>query len=145
MYYSDYMILAERISDLSDDPNYKIGTIAVRDNKIISLGFNSLLRHKTESINVFNDKELKNKYIVHSEMNCIYNALRQERTLIDSDLYIYGLSPCHDCAKAIIQTQIKNVYYINHKENHKWIESQNIAIELFKEAEVTINEKINRI
>ena len=71
MYYSDYMILAERISDLSDDPNYKIGTIAVRDNKIISLGFNSLLRHKTESINVFNDKELKNKYIVHSEMNCI--------------------------------------------------------------------------
>jgi dCMP deaminase len=50
--------------------------------------------------------------VVHAELNAILNA--NGRDLRGSRLYV-ALFPCNECAKAIIQSGIKEVYYLSDK------------------------------
>jgi dCMP deaminase len=56
--------------------------------------------------------ETKYPYVVHAELNAILN--RGGRDLKDSRVYV-ALFPCNECAKAIIQSGVKEVYYLSDK------------------------------
>ena len=51
-------------------------------------------------------------YVVHAELNAILNA--NGRDLRGSRIYV-ALFPCNECAKAIIQSGVKEVLYLSDK------------------------------
>ena len=91
-----FLKLAEQISTWSKDPSRKIGAIAVRDRKILATGYNGFPKGIEDSDDRYNNRELKYMYVVHAEMNCIYNAAEYGVSLKWSTLYIVGLPVCTD-------------------------------------------------
>lgn len=135
-----YLNQAEFIANnYSKDPSSRIGCLIVSsDNVILSQSWNGFPRGIVDSEDRLNNRELKYQYIQHSELNSITNAARNGIALNNSTLYVYGLPICSNCAGAIVQSGIKNVY-IRLKENvdmSRWHDSWNISKIIFHESKV---------
>ena len=134
-----YMDLAKQISSWSLDPSTKVGAVIVGKNgQIISQGYNGFPRGVKDSPERLNTREEKYKYVVHAEMNCIYNACRNGASLNDTTLYVYGLPVCSECAKGVVQVGISKVI-MQHPAvipSH-WEEKVLISKTIFNEAGVT--------
>ena len=133
-----YLELAKEISTWSKDPSTKVGAIAVSDQGgVIAQGYNGFPRGVVDAHSRLLDKETKYKYIVHAEMNCIYNAAYQGSCLVGSTMYVHGLPVCHECAKGIIQSGIIRVVSPKIKEPTviamKWKQSMKLTMDLFTE------------
>lgn len=127
-----YMKMAKLISTWSKDPSTKVGAILVGEKgQIISTGYNGFARGIDDSEERYNNRELKYKYIVHGEMNCVFNAIHSNADPRNSTLYVYGLPICHDCAKSIIQVGIKRIVICKIKDT--WKESCDLAFSMFDE------------
>jgi dCMP deaminase len=85
----------------------QVGAILVKDNRIISQGYNG----PAAGINCPVCEGPGCSKAIHAEINAIVFAARAGVSIEGSDLYI-TLSPCVNCAKAIINSGIKNVYFI---------------------------------
>lgn len=136
-----YLDLAKHFSTWSKDPSKKIGAVIIGDkDQVVSQGFNGFPRKFDDSFERFNNRELKYKYVIHAEMNAIYNAGFTGTKIEGSTLYVHGLPVCHECAKGIIQTGIKTVVMDSNpiNSNERWKESGLLALELFKEANVEV-------
>ena len=98
-----YLALAEQISTWSKDPSRQIGCVAVGDKgQVLAQGYNGFPRGIEDSPEIYNNRELKYKYIVHAEMNTIFNASYNGVSLDGATLYVHGLPCCSDCAKGIV-------------------------------------------
>ena len=130
-----YIELAEHISGWSKDPSRKIGSVAVGSKgQILSQGYNGFPRGIKDSIERLSTREEKYKYVVHAEMNVIYNATYSGVSLDGSTLYVYGLPICSECAKGIIQTGIKRVVMKSDDTPNRWNESFELTKQIFDEA-----------
>lgn len=112
----DYIKKAQEYALLSDDLNTKVGCVIVKDNKIVSYGFNCLPKGLTKEKYPLDKREgeyLKTKYpyMLHSEAMAIANA---KSDLTDASIYV-TLFPCNECAKLIIHSGINKVYYLEDK------------------------------
>ena len=134
-----FLQLAEQISTWSKDPSRKIGAIAVRDRKILATGYNGFPKGIEDSDDRYNNRELKYMYVVHAEMNCIYNAAENGVSLKGSTIYVIGLPICHDCAKGLIQAGISRVVTPEQEIPENWQDSISSSISMFKEAGVVWN------
>ena len=133
-----FMALAEICSLRSKDPNTRVGSCLVDENhKVISLGYNGMPTG-CEDIKMpwgREDKEfLKTKYpfVCHAELNAILNS--KGRAYKDAIIYT-TLFPCNECAKAIIQSEIKKVIY--KEDKYKKEDSVKAAKHMFNLAGVT--------
>lgn len=124
---------AKHFSTRSKDPSMKIGAVFTRNNNILSTGWNGFPRGIEDSDERLNTRELKYKYVVHAEMNGIYNATHNGVCLADSTLYVYGLPVCDKCALGIIQVGVKRVVMQYDEIPERWKDSFNLAKEMFKE------------
>ena len=114
---SYFMGVAMLSAQRSKDPNTQVGACRVsQDNKILSLGYNG-------APNGYDDEHMpwdregdfintKYAYVCHAELNAILN--NKGSKLEGSKLYVY-LFPCNECAKAIIQSGIKEIIYKSDK------------------------------
>ena len=86
---------AEKAREIDEVP---IGCVIVKDNKVISRGFNH--------------RECKSDVTSHAEIEAIRKASKKlnDWQLIDCDLYV-TIEPCIMCTGAIIQSHIRHVYY----------------------------------
>ena len=136
MWRDRYLELAKQVSTWSKDPSRKIGAVAVGDKgQILAQGFNGFPRGILDSEERLNEREVKYKYVVHAEMNVIFNASLNGVSLNGADLYVYGLPICNECAKGIIQVGIKRVYILVDEEVPPvWVESWNNTRSMFIEA-----------
>ena len=101
--YEEIIHLAKKSLKHNDVP---VGAVIVKNNKIISKGFN---------------KREKNKLTInHAEIDAITKANKKLHSyfLYDCDLYV-TLKPCEMCKKVINNARIKNVYYLLDKPNFK--------------------------
>ena len=99
----------------SKDPNTQVGACIVSpDNIIISTGYNGLPNGCSDDVYPWEREGAETKYpfVVHAELNAILNA--NGRDLRGSRLYV-ALFPCNECAKAIIQSGVKEVLYLSDK------------------------------
>jgi dCMP deaminase len=101
----------------SKDPHTQVGACIVSDdNKILSMGYNGFPKGCSDDEFPWNrdGDPLENKYFytTHSELNAILNY--RGGSLEGSKLYV-SLFPCNECAKAIIQSGIKEVIYDDDK------------------------------
>ncbi len=132
-----YIGLAKHIATWSKDPSTQIGAVAIGEKgQVLSQGYNGFPRGIKDTIPRLNTREQKYKYVVHAEMNCIYNATYNGVSLQGATIYIYGLPVCHECAKGLIQVGIKRVVYKADNIPLKWKESNEQTMEFFKEAGV---------
>ena len=133
-----YMDLAKKISTWSKDPSRKIGAVAIGDNgQVLSQGYNGFPRGILDLQERYDDRPTKYKYVVHAEMNCIYNATLNGVSLKGSTLYVSGLPVCSECAKGIIQVGIKEVYWnLDDDIPEIWLDSLKLTTEFFEEAKV---------
>lgn len=111
-YFLGVAMLAAR---RSKDPNTQVGACIVSsDNIIISTGYNGLPNGCSDDEYPWarEGEQTKYPYVVHAELNAILNA--NGRDLRGSRLYV-ALFPCNECAKAIIQSGVKEVLYLSDK------------------------------
>jgi len=137
-----YMQLAKDIGSWSKDPRQKVGAIVVgKHGQILSQGYNGFPRGIRDSEKRLNDRETKLKYVVHAEMNAIFNASLEGISLENAIMYVHGLPMCHECAKGIIQVGIKKVVMNPLPENRNhWEESCQLAKKMLAEAEIEYEE-----
>ena len=114
-YFMGIAMLAAR---RSKDPKTQVGAgIESQDNIIISTGYNGMPKGCSDDDFPWDRKadcenDTKYPYVVHAELNAVLNA--NGRDLRGSKLYV-ALFPCNECAKAIIQSGVKEVYYLSDK------------------------------
>ena len=112
-----FMGIALMSAERSKDPNSQVGACIVdKDNKIVSLGYNGAPIGYDDDKNMTWNREgefldTKYAYVCHSELNAILNSKMSVR---DCRIYV-TLFPCNECAKAIIQSGIKEVIYLSDK------------------------------
>ena len=132
-----YAELACEIAHWSKDTT-KVGAVAVgKHGQILTQGYNGFPRGYPDNYTKMS-REIKHKLSVHAEQNAIYNACLSGVSLEGADLYLYGLSPCQDCAKGIIQTGIKRVICWENFDIIKdhWQDSQKYALRMFEKCGV---------
>lgn len=101
----------------SKDPNTQVGACIVdNENRILSTGYNGFPSGCSDDEYPW-DREgdinnTKYPFVVHAELNAILNA--RGKNLTGSKIYV-ALFPCNECAKAIIQSGIKEVIYLSNK------------------------------
>ena len=133
-----FLKLSKEISTWSKDPSTKVGALIIsEDRNIISTGYNGFPRDIEDTEERLNNRELKYKFVLHAEMNCILNALYNGRSVKDCILFVHGLPPCSECTKSIIQAGIKKVI-TDSKATDNWKESLKLSLEMLKEANVEI-------
>ena len=114
-YFLGIAMLAAR---RSKDPSTQVGACIVSpDNIIISTGYNGMPKGCSDDEFPWertgeDANETKYPFVVHAELNAILNA--NGRDLRGSRIYV-ALFPCNECAKAIIQSGIKEVLYLSDK------------------------------
>ena len=132
-----YLQLAEEVASWSKDPSTKIGAIAVGDKgQVLSQGYNGFPRGIDDHIDLYKDRETKYKYVVHAEMNVIYNATYHGICLEGSTLYVTGLPVCSDCAKGIIQVGISRVVMKERLTPQKWVDSWKTTSKMFDQVNI---------
>lgn len=112
-----FMGIALLSAQRSKDPSTQVGACIVnKEKKIIGMGYNGFpIGCSDDELPWERDgryMDTKYAYICHAELNAILNSMG--RDLNDCSIYV-ALFPCNECAKAIIQSGIKEVIYLDDK------------------------------
>lgn len=121
-----FMGIAAFSSKRSKDPSTQVGSCIVKDNRILSIGYNGLTKgmnddtfhwasigEKTGEID-----KIKDPWILHAERNAVYNYRGSLQDFEGSTLYVVYF-PCHECAKTIVQVGIKKVVWLRMYSNQR--------------------------
>ena len=112
-----FMGIAMLSARRSKDPNTQVGACIVSgNNKIMSVGYNGFPQGCSDDCfpweRTGDEYETKYPYVCHAELNAILN--NGGSSLSGCKIYV-ALFPCNECAKAIIQSGIKEVIYLSDK------------------------------
>ena len=144
---SDYLSWDEYFMGLSlfsamrsKDPNTQVGACIVsEDNKILSVGYNGMPIGCDDDTMPWGREgeflDTKYPFVAHAELNAILN--RPTVSLKNARIYV-SLFPCNECAKAIIQSGIKEVVYWHNK--YKDTDGVKASEMMFRMAGVTLRQ-----
>jgi len=146
--WEDFFIkIASLTSQRSTCVRKKVGAVLVKDNRIISIGYNGSLANQMHCHDHFYEKYKDNLKFLdskefydehgefsklkesHAELNCILFAAKIGISVDGCDLYITD-SPCSTCARSIVFVGIKKVFYLYEYDRDK------NGIEILKENNV---------
>ncbi|MDC1403376.1 dCMP deaminase family protein [Crocinitomicaceae bacterium] len=105
-----YLRMAEQWADLSHCSRKKVGAIIVKDQMIISDGYNGTPAGFDNCCE--NEVGETHWYVLHAEANAILKVAKSTNNCKGATLYL-TLSPCKDCSKLILQAGIKRVVFAN--------------------------------
>ena len=117
-----FLKIALLIADHSKCARLKVASLIVKDNRILSTGINGTspgvenCQEHFKGVDFTSQKFYNDHHIfsereeIHSEINAILYAAKNGVKINDTILYI-TISPCMNCAKAILAAGIKEVYY----------------------------------
>ena len=118
------MKVAETYASLSTAVRLKVGAIVVKDNRVISIGYNGMpsgwdnncedeIGYVLDDNGYVVETRLKTKSeVLHAETNAIAKLARSNESGLDAAMFVTH-APCLDCAKLIYQSGISKVYYRN--------------------------------
>lgn len=128
--WEEYFMGVASLSALrSKDPKTKVGACIVRDNKILSMGYNGFpIGCDDDNFSWESENEdplkVKDSFVVHSELNAILNY---KGDLTGSVIYV-TMFPCNECVKAIIQSGIKGIVYKDEYSNSTKVEASKMML-----------------
>lgn len=148
-----YMDVAERFAKLSSAKRLQVGAIIVKDDRIISIGYNGMPSgwdNNCESKIYANEWSIDNNHweyqeedgtvynlvtkveVIHAEANAIAKLAKGSESGNESTMFLTH-APCIDCAKQIYTTGVKKVFYRNSYRDSKGVEFlQNCKVEVEK-------------
>lgn len=117
-----YMKTAEAFSELSSAKRLKVGAIVVKDDRIISIGYNGMPSGwdndcEYEVPEIDDESKLTTTLVtkpevLHAETNAIAKLAKSSESGLGAALFVTH-APCLDCAKLVYQSGINSVYYRN--------------------------------
>lgn len=132
------MSIAVLASKRSKDPSTQVGAVIVSsDNRIIGTGWNGMPKcsHWLNNDCLLpwgkdSSDPLENKYmyVVHAEPNAIFHA---SESVKGCTMYLTWF-PCSDCAKAIVQSGIKRLIYLEENATDRYRTSMEGAKRMFE-------------
>ena len=118
-----YMKTAETFAELSHARRLHVGAIVVKDDRIISIGYNGMpagwdnncedevLDSYSGFEGAIHSTRLKTKpEVLHAETNAIAKLAKSNESGMGATMFITH-APCLDCAKLIYQSGIRSVFY----------------------------------
>ncbi len=132
-----HMEVAEVYARLSKAKRLKVGAIVVKDNRVISIGYNGTPAGWSNQCEDWtNVSEMQYDWktkpeVIHAEANAIAKLARSNENGADSTMYITH-SPCYECAKLIHVAGIKKVFFRQHYRSNdgiQFLEKCNIEVE----------------
>ena len=110
------MKTAETFAELSHARRLHVGAIIVKDDRIISIGYNGMpsgwdnncedtIQHSDDTITLKSKPE-----VLHAETNAIAKLAKSTESGNNATMFITH-APCLDCAKLIFQSGIGSVFY----------------------------------
>jgi dCMP deaminase len=142
-----YMKTAETFAELSHARRLHVGAIVVKDDRIISIGYNGMpagwdndCEYEVEEFQteygvgskLVKTGELKTKpEVLHAETNAIAKLAKSTESGDGSILFVTH-SPCLDCSKLIYQSGINSVFYRNNYRDDsgiKFLQASGITVE----------------
>jgi dCMP deaminase len=115
-----YMDVAERFAQLSSAKRLQVGAIVVKDDRIISIGYNGMPsgwdnccedEHRSGNTG-YGSKLVTKPEVLHAETNAIAKLAKSSESGLGATMFVTH-SPCIECAKLIYQGGISTVYYRN--------------------------------
>jgi dCMP deaminase len=123
-----YMDVAERFAQLSSAKRLQVGAIVVKDDRIISIGYNGMptgwdnccedvVREDEVGFQVTKTKA----EVLHAETNAIAKLAKSGESGLGATMFVTH-APCIDCAKLVYQSGIATVYYKNEYRSTQGLE-----------------------
>lgn len=141
--WDEYFIGIAQLSAMrSKDPNTQVGACIVSaDNRILSVGYNGAPNGYSDHDFPWDKRkgeryETKYPYVCHAELNAILNFRGNMRELQDAKIYVYYF-PCNECAKAIIQSGIKQVIYSYNYDHDGHDQEMQASIRMFDQCGIS--------
>ena len=123
-----FMDVAERFAQLSSAKRLQVGAIVVKDDRIISIGYNGMPSGwDNECEDTFHHHELgtcttvTKSEVLHAETNAISKLARGTESGDGATMFVTH-APCIDCAKLVYQSGIATVYYKNEYRSTQGLE-----------------------
>ena len=104
---------AETYAQLSSARRMKVGCVIVKDNRIISQGYNGYLPGYPHESIMENGHEIGT---IHAEQNAIVDCAKRGVSCDGATIYITHY-PCFNCMKFICASGIKKIFYLNNYNN----------------------------
>ena len=108
-----FMSIALLASCRSPCKRLKVGSTIVKDNRLISMGYNGFIPGAPHISRIKDDHE---QSIIHSEINAISDCAKRGTVLKDSKIYVTHY-PCLNCFRSIAACGIKEIIYLNDYKN----------------------------
>ena len=112
-----YMDVAERFAQLSSAKRLQVGAIVVKDDRIISIGYNGMpsgwdncCEHTIQHHELGTCTTVTKPEVLHAESNAVSKLAKNSESGLGATMFVTH-SPCMDCAKLIYQSGIAAVYY----------------------------------
>ena len=124
-----YMKTAEVFAECSVGQRLKVGAVIVKDNRIISCGYNAHPQHIEGPLEDLNNVTLPS--VRHAEKSALMGLLRSGISPIGATMFV-TYSCCKDCSIDIVDAGIIKVFYKNEYRNNEGLEylvKNNILIE----------------
>ena len=139
-----YMKVAQDFANLSHARKLKVGAIIVKDNRIISVGYNGM---PTGWDNECEDRQVEEgefeahvwyktkPEVIHAEMNAIAKVAASTESADGASMFCTH-TPCTECAKMIVQAGIKEVFIgqvyesDNYHSGEDLLEESGVRVEL---------------
>jgi len=135
-----FLNLAKYVSGWSKDPSTQTGAVIVRPDKTVaSMGYNGFAKKMKDDKELYDNREVKYKRVIHCEMNAILHAREPLEGYI---LYTWPFLTCERCAIHVIQTGITRAVAPKCPEDKekRWGDSFKTARSFYKEAGIEVVE-----
>ena len=117
------MKVAENFSGLSSAKRLQVGAIVVKEDRIISIGYNGMPSGWDNDCEDYHGLDFNGNptlvtkpEVLHAETNAIAKLAKSSESGNNASIFITH-APCLDCAKLIYQSGINSVYYRNAYRN----------------------------
>lgn len=133
-----FMRLAIEAASWSKDPQKKVGAVIVNnDRRLVAMGYNGFPIGTPDLRQDLLNEDFKRDHMVHAELNAILNAVGP---LGNGSTMYSTRHPCHECAKAIVQSGVRGlVTAVPDYEHPTWGKSYRVASEVLRSARVPVS------
>lgn len=129
-----YIEIAEVVAKTSTATRLKVGAVAVKDHRILSVGYNGTPPGFDNNCETLNEdgSTVTRPEVIHAEQNAIYKMARDGQSALGADLFVTH-APCVECAKAIKTSGFRKVWYKNQYRSDDGIKFlQQLGVEVEK-------------
>ena len=123
-----FMSIALLASQRSPCKRLNVGSVIVKNNRLISMGYNGYIPGAPHISRVQDNHE---QSIIHSEVNAITDCAKRGASLEDAKIYVTHY-PCINCFRSIAACGIKEIIFLNDYHNNP------IVQELAKDSSIVI-------